>query len=90
MTTQNSIFQKSFDVPGMYFMMLKSGLKIAYSKRSALWKDKANCEWVSLELFNPTTNSDGAFLFDGDFFFDDGEIQKIVEVRYNEISAVLE
>lgn len=87
---RQSIFDLSFEKEGVYLVVLKCGLRIAYSKRSDVWLDKAKSQFVTLSGLIVEEGSDLEMVFDnfGDVFYCESEER--VDIRYNDVSAVFE
>jgi hypothetical protein len=90
-----SIFDKSYTVAGIYCCVLKSGIKIMYSHRSAVWSDKAKCQFVTLSTIEDKKFEQIHFLRDvhikeliGKMGFIYGVDE--IDIRYNDISVVWE
>lgn len=86
---RESIFDKSFREAGIYFLVLKNGFKIAFSKRSEVWKDKANAQFCTLSLLKQDDLPQKVIDFIRDNEFIHGEKVQI-DIRYNDVSCVWE
>lgn len=80
-----SIFDKSFEVVGSYVIITKSGFKIFFSKRSAIWEDKFKSSFVTLEL-SPYRIG----LHDDPSCVCGLQNGLTLDLRYNEIAGVME
>lgn len=83
-----SIFDKSFETEGKYLILTKSGFKIFFSKRSAIWDDKFKSPFVTLQLiyFNETHGEEG---LQTNIFTTNRDAMSL-DLRYNDISGVME
>lgn len=94
LSPKGNLFDKSFEVRGRYVAQLKSGLKLCYTKRSEIWKDKTACYWITLELWHDENEAIlSNALEDQDIIFcgtSVGSACDQFDVRYNEISAIWE
>lgn len=89
---KHNLFDKSFETEDLYMAQLKSGLKVCFTKRAEIWKDKTACYWVTLYLLclEDVVDKERDFLDDNGIVYAIRKDKVQFDVRYNEIGAIWE